>query len=1114
MRIRSSFSSKALFTLMSTVAFVTPAMAQKGLTLAPTTHWAVNKTAAAGTQAGYCAIARRFRPNTILTLAKNPNGETSFAIDFQGPKFKQSEAMQVNLDPGAGQQRAFEVYPISNQAFVIRLGQDNPFFTALDKTGYLRIEFGGQSYNFDLSDIDDGHTKLETCVASMISPAAGDEEPVTQQAAASSDSSYRTEINNLRSQLQQLRDENQRLQNVSSGAPVVPAPVTSEPLSPEPVVMPAKENLVAIEHLTTRITALEQENQGLKSSLAQANSSAAAAPRRSPEDLKMIESLKQENASLQAAVQSKESAATEARALSDEIARLKDDNRRLQQIADGAASKTAAEGAANDQAVAKLAAENARLEEQLALKSADAGQIDVLKQKLAALEAENKSLQGQVVTAQAAGAAAEDHASQLASLKEENARLQSVVQAKTQEASKVAELESKIATLEAQNTQLATGAKTAADLQAQTGDHAAELQGLRAELAKLTTEIQDKDKKLVEMSALSVEIEGLKATNSELQQKLVSGAAQNGEAAELLKKVAALESENNNLVQQLQAASEKPVADDGQVASLKAENERLQKELAHKTDATVQVNGINAELEMLRQDNADLLAKLEAQAGEGDTAAKLQAALDENKHLQEQLAQKGDDAAQAVSLKADVERLKKENETLIAAAQEKPQVQPVQAEASLSAQEQAELKGLREENKGLKQKISSLESKDQEITELKSRLEQQDAKIKQAQSDAKEAERRADAAEASENPAPVKQAAIAEPETPKKKPAKVKPAEPVVKVTENEAVIEERTINSPVHDSNDQAPGAEDFLEFEGKQAPPADPVQAAPGHDGEHADAASVEDPKKVKLDGVDYNEAQKYEQSMKESIAQVPSSQAPQEEELSLRASEDPFADIKSEDGFTGYKSDKGGAVKEQTADVGESAVPASVSAPETIEAKGAGQPSSEQLIDVPQGHGVTHSNQNEAAVFASGPVEVPQILAQAQIAPAQGVNIVPAASTGDKKAYQWTSENIFGSAIQQPLANPDAFDDEVKAYLENTQKRCPVDFAIVPDDSVQVGDTRIDTYDIACIGNGVNSSASLIFFNKNGTFTVLANEAPAEKLDTAMGMKERLIKTIKGS
>lgn len=208
MRMRSCFSSLALATaLLTTSAHVGPAMAQKAAVLSPVTPWAVTKVdGSADEGGGYCAMARRFKQNTILTLARNESGESSVALDFQRSKLATGENMKVVLDPGAGEQRSFYIDPVSEQAFVVRLGQDHKFFDALAETGFLRIEAAGNNYTFNLADIDSGQAKISSCLEGVTSGAA------VEQASSESD------IQRLRSDVAGLKKENQRLSSMIASA--------------------------------------------------------------------------------------------------------------------------------------------------------------------------------------------------------------------------------------------------------------------------------------------------------------------------------------------------------------------------------------------------------------------------------------------------------------------------------------------------------------------------------------------------------------------------------------------------------------------------------------------------------------------------------------------------------------------------------------------------------------------------------------------------------------------------------------------------------------------------------------------------------------------------------
>jgi chromosome segregation ATPase len=170
---RSSFLSKLVLSgsLLLSTALVSPhAMAQKGTVLNPSTEWAISKIEGQSDGQGYCALARRFNQNTILTFAQNATNELSFALDFQRARFSTEQSIDIVLDAGAGEVREFDVTPVSNKAFVVRLGRDKSFLRALKKTGYLRAEIDGYVYGFNLVDIDDGRRDLEDCVDEQLEP--------------------------------------------------------------------------------------------------------------------------------------------------------------------------------------------------------------------------------------------------------------------------------------------------------------------------------------------------------------------------------------------------------------------------------------------------------------------------------------------------------------------------------------------------------------------------------------------------------------------------------------------------------------------------------------------------------------------------------------------------------------------------------------------------------------------------------------------------------------------------------------------------------------------------------------------------------------------------------
>lgn len=142
--------------------------------LQPNSDWAVSKLAANKTGGQpYCALARRYSNDLILTLARNAKDESSVAIDFQKPALNNTQSYRVSLQPGFGQDRAFNVRPVSGKALVIRLGKDYAFYDALNRSGQLTVDISGESYSFNLPGFDDGQKKLGACLVNLVEPAAG-----------------------------------------------------------------------------------------------------------------------------------------------------------------------------------------------------------------------------------------------------------------------------------------------------------------------------------------------------------------------------------------------------------------------------------------------------------------------------------------------------------------------------------------------------------------------------------------------------------------------------------------------------------------------------------------------------------------------------------------------------------------------------------------------------------------------------------------------------------------------------------------------------------------------------------------------------------------------------
>ena len=336
MRLRYLVSSAALAgALLASSSLVTDALAQKGAFMTPSTSWAVSKVDSETNP--YCALAKKFNQDTVLTVARNSTSQTSFALDFQQPVFSSGQSVKIMLDPGAGQQRAYDIKPVSSKAFVVRLGRDGSFFDALERTGMLRVELNGQSYHFNMADIDDGQSKLDACVASSILPAAGDEvepsltispQPIQAQATdndaaiATATKSFRAEINSLRKKIKGLEEQNSVLRTKMDARDSGVSEVSS-----------------SVTQLSNRLREVEDENVILKQQLADARNvtPSAAVTQSSAEDRarivelqKQLDDIRNDKMRLEAQLQSSSGSEEQLLALMEEVKELKSANRELE----------------------------------------------------------------------------------------------------------------------------------------------------------------------------------------------------------------------------------------------------------------------------------------------------------------------------------------------------------------------------------------------------------------------------------------------------------------------------------------------------------------------------------------------------------------------------------------------------------------------------------------------------------------------------------------------------------------------------------------------------------------------------------------------------------------
>ncbi len=533
--------------LVTTSALFTEALAQKGGIVSPASAWAVTKIDHA--DGPYCALARRYEQDAVLTFAKNEKAEMSFALDFHRPLFNTKGTMPVTLDPGAGEQRRYDLQPISARAFVVHMGADAPFFTALQKTGLLRIESGAQSYNFNVSDIDSGQEELSACVAQMALPAAGGEavDGGGSVESASETESYRQEINTLRRQLTALQTTHDALkkqtESMAEAVPVgAPAPAP-DVKGAEPV-----PDLKAVE-LAEQLKTVQGENESLKARLQRLNVEGGRV-----ETLQAtVDSLNAEKQALEKTAQEKEALAGQARAVQARVAALQTQVQGLEQkLAQAEALQASMVPAKMSVALAddlsRLKAEN------IALKS------DLEKARVSQAEiAENKAIQSR--------------------FKNENDTLRSEIVALKSQTQKTSVAYETVATLEKTVETLKSEKLALEHLLQSKPDDTARVAALEAQIQALEGKLAEKGRSADDVAALEKAVSSLSAENERYKAQ--------GEA-DALKRVAVDSAE-------LKDAQAQVTTLETQLSALRQDHETLQRAFAEAKTATKPAPAVMAE---------------------------------------------------------------------------------------------------------------------------------------------------------------------------------------------------------------------------------------------------------------------------------------------------------------------------------------------------------------------------------------------------------------------------------------------------------------------------------------------------------------------------------------
>jgi len=121
------------------------------------------------------------------------------------------------------------------------------------------------------------------------------------------------------------------------------------------------------------------------------------------------------------------------------------------------------------------------------------------------------------------------------------------------------------------------------------------------------------------------------------------------------------------------------------------------------------------------------------------------------------------------------------------------------------------------------------------------------------------------------------------------------------------------------------------------------------------------------------------------------------------------------------------------------------------------------------------------------------------------------VQGGNASNYRAYSWKTNSLYGSAEMKKISDGSQFDAAVTDYLNRAKSRCSGEFAAVPSPTKAAGMEKSKAFEIACVGQGTSSSASVLFTYGNQIVTTIAHEGRAEAMDLAIDARDKVSSKI---
>ncbi len=1138
--------------------------------LKPQGSWSVSKLASSGsTGQSYCAMARRHDQNAILTFAQNTGDKSSLAVDFQKNILNRDNRYDVTLKAGSFEERTQAVKPVSQSAFVMKLGHDPVFYDALKTVGVLTVSVNGDDYTFDMNGYAKAQEELNVCVASL-----SDGKPQNMEAKSSQTATR------------------------AATASAAPQAVTSSYVDPGVVDSLRREN-------NKLRAALETERREFEDRFMREGGGS-----RTAELVEKVEILEKQNADLQKRISSQASQFTSAQTVPEkaslspeqlaELASLKKENQSYKaQIAD---LETRVVGLAKTAATAKQAAANAvaapvditaskKFEDEKSMLESRLSELELavstrdeellkLRQAMAAQKAQSE----QVATADKAQQAriAELQSALAATQSQQQARITELETALAasgkQESSRIAELE---AALAASQTQMQQQAQLLAKAQMDQSSAAVrsveesqqEQSALAAELAATKAMVAEKEQMISSLNTtLEMKDQALQLAESEAESAANNAvgtvvASEQGSAHSVYqKKISDLEAKLAKKEEELWQAKSKILAKTAKNEPLatgtenaapqsSAELEQAQRDLALYKEkvASLQKSLSEQQIQLSAMENSDDPAAQSAHVA--SMAKTIETMREEAKSKDEHIATM---EAQLTELQAKLT----DNDQSVAAAPD------AEMSAELSSLQQAvqakdsEIADLKTQITDLNARIvasadqqSGAAEKEAQIIALTAQVKAVSNDLMQAQNMIQTMDRDFNVRKSELEDTIRSQSAILAEKEQEKSDLQISMKSEQQKIIEELKlqVADLRLQNERLQDEADSSGidtevaenALESMIDFRSIEA---DLEAVLKERNALAAELESIQDAKQSqRVDlaqgnwefekaTVRYNEAERQIKRLGDQLEKSKSQCVKEKKVLEYQLFDPEVTKKEQTVRFISLEKDlaaarealrkqretyeqqiaaleskvRGTSVARASAPVAApirsaAITPAPVSRPGSVPSRVARAPIGAQPA-------VTHGSVAPQPVAASASTSFASPVSFSQLLQSNGVSLsspvqVMQGSGPQMAEYAWRSGQVNGNSEQQLLTNVSQYGQAVKSYLAKKKSACHGDFASVPVSEQQAGDLKVSSYDVACVGNGADMSSSVLFYNHNGVITAIAHEAGLENMDEAMDIRDRI-------